>query len=119
MPPTTGFGGIVFADGCDKSHMGAVWGTEAKCREVQISDVPSCLEKCCREDGQRSQEEVEAARGRRGQVGAQPSMSARWPRFSRRGRPVHPFGRRQAANPLQTGCRESTHSSQWSLWASC
>lgn len=34
MPLTTGFGGIMFADGCDESHMGAVWGTEAKLRGV-------------------------------------------------------------------------------------
>lgn len=36
MPLTPGFGGLVFADGCDKSHIGAVMGTEAKLREGSI-----------------------------------------------------------------------------------
>lgn len=30
--PITGFGGMVFADGCNKTHTGTVLGTEARLR---------------------------------------------------------------------------------------
>lgn len=108
MPPTTGVSGSVFGEGCDKSHIGAMLGTEAKLRGS--ADIR--CHQLFREAAIKGSREIRTSGGGCGsETGRRRSQALVRGRSGMSSCPEEacmPFGRRQAASPTEGAWEEQT-----------